>query len=123
LKSKQKNRSGVTKGRRLAIVCGHMFLLCGHLFLLYGSKTTAEPYVSIVSVKTICWAICFRRRLLWVIPSVAQNHLLFSASLSAICFYCVDQKHLLGHMFLLWASKPSATHYNGTVCWSRDQIL
>src|SRR6218665_1951092 len=50
-----------------------------HLFLLYGSKPYAgwrqpvchlfllcksKPAVSIVSVKNICWAICFRRHLL-----------------------------------------------------------
>ena len=82
-----------------------------HLFLLCGSKT----YVSIVW--NICWAVCFRRYLLWVIPSVAQNHLLVGASLSTVCLYCVGQNicyepyHLsLQKQLFSLTMEPSAGH-------------
>ena len=78
MKNKQKNRPGVTKGRRPAIVWSSVSIVCvkKHMFLLYGSKPYAgwrkpvchlfllcgaRPYVSIVWRSTICFycvAVC-----------------------------------------------------------------
>ena len=77
-------RIGQAWRRRLAIVCDHMFLLCD----CGPYVSIVWPSVSIVWVKSICYESYH----------LLQNHLLVGASLSAVCFYCVGQKHL----FLLW---------------------